>query len=67
MLILMGAAAPSWKYIMQNTREQELYFRGNQIAQAIEELPGKTGGALPPSLETPRGAEVPAQGATRTR
>ncbi len=50
MLILMGAAMPSWKYVAQNEREQELYFRGDQIASAIERYQKKNGGAPPPSL-----------------
>ena len=51
MLIVMGAAMPSWKYVVQNEREQELYFRGDQIATAIERYQKKNGGAAPPSLE----------------
>jgi len=51
MLILMGAAMPSWKYVVQNEREQELYFRGDQIASAIERYQKKNGGTAPPTLE----------------
>jgi type II secretory pathway pseudopilin PulG len=51
MLILMGAAMPSWKYVVQNEREQELYFRGDQIASAIERYQKKNGGAAPTTLE----------------
>jgi type II secretory pathway pseudopilin PulG len=51
MLIMIGAAMPSWKYVVQNEREQELYFRGDQIASAIERYQKKNGGAVPPSLE----------------
>lgn len=51
MLVLMGAAMPSWKYVMQNEREQELYFRGDQIAAAIERYQKKNGGTAPPTLE----------------
>ena len=51
MLILMGAAMPSWKYVVQNEREQELFFRGDQIAAAIERYQKKNGGAAPPTLE----------------
>jgi type II secretory pathway pseudopilin PulG len=50
MLIFMGAAMPSWKYVMKNEREQELFFRGDQIASAIERYQKKNGGAPPPSL-----------------
>ena len=51
MLILMGAAMPSWKYVVQNEREQELFFRGDQIATAIERYQKKNAGAAPPTLE----------------
>ena len=51
MLILMGAAMPSWKYVVQNEREQELYFRGDQIASAIERYQKKNGNTAPPTLE----------------
>ncbi len=51
MLIMMGAAMPSWKYVVQNEREQELYFRGDQIATAIERYQKKNGGAAPATLE----------------
>ena len=51
MLILMGAAAPTWRYLMQDMREEELLFRGNQIAEAIERYQRKNGNTFPPSLE----------------
>lgn len=51
MMILMGAAMPSWKYVMQNEREQELFFRGDQIASAIERYQKKNANAAPISLE----------------
>ena len=51
MLILMGAAVPSWRYVMKNMREEELLFRGTQIAEAIERYQRKHAGAPPPSLE----------------
>ena len=51
MLVLMGAAMPSWKYVMKNEREQELFFRGDQIATAIERYQKKNGGTAPPTLE----------------
>jgi len=50
MLVLMAAAMPTWKYVVQNEREQELYFRGDAIASAIERYQKKNGGTLPPSL-----------------
>jgi len=51
MMILMAVAMPSWKYLVQNEREQELFFRGNAIATAIERYQRKNGNAAPPSLE----------------
>ena len=51
MMIMMAAAVPSWRYVMQNMREEELIFRGNQIAEAIERYQRKNGGAAPTSLE----------------
>jgi type II secretory pathway pseudopilin PulG len=51
MLILMGAAVPSWRYVMKNAREEELIFRGGQIAEAIERYQKKHGGVPPRSLE----------------
>ena len=51
MMILMTAAIPSWKYIMKDDREEELYFRGDQIARGIERYQRKNGNALPVSLE----------------
>ena len=51
MMIVMGAAVPTWRYVMQDDREQELYFRGDQIARAVEEYQRKNGNAYPPSLD----------------
>jgi type II secretory pathway pseudopilin PulG len=51
MLILLGAAAPSWRYIMQDDREQELIFRGGAIADAIQRFQKKSANALPTSLD----------------
>jgi type II secretory pathway pseudopilin PulG len=51
MLVLMGAAVPSWRYVMKDDREEELYFRGCQIADAIERYQRKNGNAYPPSFE----------------
>ena len=35
MSIMMTAAVPSWRYVMRDMREEELIFRGAQIADAI--------------------------------
>ncbi|HLA78209.1 MAG TPA: type II secretion system protein [Vicinamibacteria bacterium] len=51
MLILMTVAVPSWQYVMKDAREEELIFRGCQIAEAIERFQKKNGNAPPVSLE----------------
>jgi len=51
MLVMMSAAVPSWRYVMKNDREEELIFRGGEIADAIARYQRKNGNALPPSLE----------------
>jgi type II secretory pathway pseudopilin PulG len=51
MMIALGAAAPSWRYLVKNDAEEELIFRGGEIADAIARFQRKNGNALPPSLE----------------
>jgi len=51
MLIMMAAAVPGWRYVMKNDREEELIFRGGEIADAIARYQARNGNALPPSLE----------------
>jgi type II secretory pathway pseudopilin PulG len=51
MLILMSVATPFWRYVMQDMREEELIFRGSQIAEAIERYQKKNGNTYPPSIE----------------
>ena len=51
MLAVMGMAVPTWKYVMQNAREEELIFRGTQIAEAVERYQRKHGNAQPVSLD----------------
>ncbi len=51
MLTMMAAATPFWRYVMKDAREEELLFRGEQIARAIERYQKKNGGTLPPNLE----------------
>lgn len=51
LMILMGVAAPTWHYVMQNMREEELIFRGGQIADAVDRYQKKNGNAPPVSLE----------------
>lgn len=50
MMILMTAAVPSWRYVMKDAREEELIFRGEQIARAIKRYQTKHG-TPPPNLE----------------
>jgi type II secretory pathway pseudopilin PulG len=50
MLTLMAMAMPAWRYVMQDDREEELIFRGTQIADAIARCQRDTH-AMPVSLE----------------
>jgi len=50
-MILMGAAAERWSSIMRREREEELIFRGGQIADAIKLFQKKHRGAYPRSLK----------------
>lgn len=51
MLLLMGMAVPTWRYVMQNAREEELIFRGTQIVEAIERYQRKHNNTAPVSLD----------------
>jgi type II secretory pathway pseudopilin PulG len=51
MMIMMAAAVPSWRYVMKNDAEEELLFRGGEIADAIMRYQRRNGNALPASLE----------------
>jgi type II secretory pathway pseudopilin PulG len=51
MMVMLTAAVPSWRYLMKDDREEELIFRGGEIADAIGRYQKKNGNALPPSLE----------------
>jgi type II secretory pathway pseudopilin PulG len=51
MLILTTAAAPTLKLEMQREKEEEMFWRGQQIAIAIERYRAFRGGAFPTSLE----------------
>jgi type II secretory pathway pseudopilin PulG len=51
MLTLMTAATPFWRYVMKDAREEELLFRGEEIARAIERYQKKNGGTSPPNME----------------
>jgi len=51
MMILMAVAVPSFRYVVKNDREEELLFRGGEIADAIIRYQRKHGSAYPTSLE----------------
>lgn len=51
MLVLMSVAAPTWHYVVQNDREEELLFRGGQIADAVSRYQRKNGSGFPPNLD----------------
>ena len=50
MFIMMSAAVPAWRYVMKDAREEELLFRGAQIADAIQRYQEKNK-TPPPNLE----------------
>ncbi len=52
MAIVMGAALPTWKQTLQREKEEELIFRGNQYARAINQYQKKNANASPPSIDT---------------
>src|SRR4029450_13737646 len=47
----MAAAGPYWKYLMKNDAEEELLFRGGEIADAVARYQRRNGNALPSSLD----------------
>jgi hypothetical protein len=51
LLIGMGTAERSWRYVVRDMKEEELIFRGGQIADAIQRYQAKNGNAVPTSLE----------------
>jgi type II secretory pathway pseudopilin PulG len=51
MLVMMAVAVPAWKYVIKDDKEEELLFRGQQIAKALDAYQKKRGGAKPASLE----------------
>lgn len=51
LLITMAAAVPAWRYVVKNEREEELIFRGGQIADAVQRYQRKRGNALPVSID----------------
>lgn len=51
MLLTMGVGVPFWRHLVKDDREQELIFRGGQIADAIQRYQGRNANAPPPTLE----------------
>jgi type II secretory pathway pseudopilin PulG len=51
MLITMGVGVPFWRYVVRDDKEQELVFRGGEIADAIAEYQKKNANAAPATLE----------------
>ncbi len=51
MAVLMTAAMPVWKHLVQREKEEELVFRGEQYAHAIGMFQRRTANAYPPSLD----------------
>lgn len=49
--IMMSVAMPVWHQVTQREKEQELIFRGNQYARAVNLFQRKNGNAYPPSLD----------------
>ena len=51
MTFAMMLAMPSWRYLAQDDKEQELIFRGRQISGAISRFQRKNGNAFPATME----------------
>ena len=51
MALALMLAMPSWRYLVQDDKEQELIFRGGQMSAAIARFQRKNGNALPTSFE----------------
>jgi type II secretory pathway pseudopilin PulG len=51
MMIMLAAAVPSWRYVMKDDAEEELIFRGGEIADAVARYQRRNANALPASLE----------------
>lgn len=51
MTLALMLAMPSWRYLVQDDKEQELIFRGRQISSAIARFQRKNGNSLPASFE----------------
>jgi type II secretory pathway pseudopilin PulG len=51
MAIVMSVAMPTWSHMIRREKEEELIFRGNQYARAINFYQRKYANASPPSLD----------------
>jgi type II secretory pathway pseudopilin PulG len=51
MLLTMAVGVPFWRHVVRDDREQELIFRGERIALAIERYQKRHANAPPASLE----------------
>lgn len=51
MAVVMSVALPVWRTLSQREKEEELIFRGNQYARAVNLYQRKFGTAYPPSFD----------------
>jgi type II secretory pathway pseudopilin PulG len=51
MTVMMTVAMPTWKQMVQREKEEELVFRGEQIAHSIGMFQKKFANAYPPSID----------------
>jgi type II secretory pathway pseudopilin PulG len=51
MAILLSVALPAWSHLIRRENEEELIFRGNQYARAINQYQRKFANASPASLD----------------
>ncbi|MEO5763558.1 MAG: type II secretion system protein [Vicinamibacteria bacterium] len=51
MAIALMLAMPSWRYLVQDDKEQELIFRGRQISSAIQRFQRKNGNSFPATFD----------------
>ena len=51
MAILLSVALPAWSHMIRREKEEELIFRGNQYARAINQYQRKFANASPASID----------------
>src|SRR5688572_13344051 len=51
MAVVLSVALPVWRTLSQREKEEELIFRGNQYARAVNLYQRKFGTAYPPSFD----------------